>query len=348
MIERKWIFTSFENSWIQQILDLRFKIFNQKNYSRKRWDWQYKENPQGNAQLALATDKNNQEILVGHYALMAYKIKYGEEVLSISQSVDTFSSTDFRNQGIFVGLASIAYEMARNENICGIFGFPNTHSYPGFVKNLDFKVPFSLHFWVKPVSFGVIFKKLKIPSKIGTFFGIIPLIYPLLNSSFETKEVESIPEDWEVLQRKFEHIFPICIFRDRTYMLWRYFNCPDRKYKFLKFEKSQEIIGFAVLAISNDGYPTGQIIDLLVSDLIYTKEFIQTCSWKLKSMGAHTIVTYLHKENLMAEVYYKLGFSPRGSETKFIFKDLNHIKDFEGFGMTASNWYISGGDTDYL
>src|SRR5687768_10595824 len=56
-----------------------------------------------------------------------------EEILA-AQSADTMTHENHRNRGLFVQLALKTYELAKEEKIKFIFGFPNKNSYPGFVK----------------------------------------------------------------------------------------------------------------------------------------------------------------------------------------------------------------------
>jgi hypothetical protein len=55
------------------------------------------------------------------------------EVLA-AQSADTMTHENHRNRGLFIQLALKTYELARENNIKFIFGFPNQNSYPGLVK----------------------------------------------------------------------------------------------------------------------------------------------------------------------------------------------------------------------
>ena len=51
-----------------------------------------------------------------------------------AQSADTMTHENHRNRGLFIQLALKTYELAKENKIKFIFGFPNQNSYPGFVK----------------------------------------------------------------------------------------------------------------------------------------------------------------------------------------------------------------------
>jgi hypothetical protein len=348
MTNRKWVPIVFENSWIDRILSLRLKVFGEHSYTKARWMWQYIDNPQGKANLLLAIDKETNSTLAGHYAIMAYQVRAFNNIYSISQSVDTFTSEDFRNQGIFVELANITYEEAKNSNVLGVFGFPNSNSYPGFVKKLGFQDPFSLQFYSRPITFGVIFKKLKINSRFTKFVSFIPLIFKPKHSFIKYQTSNSIPLDWNELLQKFEKNTKIATARSSDYMNWRYIRCPDRKYTFLEFRKDNSLIGFVVLAVTNDDYPTGQIVDIVFENIADVDYFIKQSIWQLYLLNAHTATFYTHKENILAPLFNKINFKSRGSEIRFIIKNFGNIPNYEANFLNPNNWYITGGDTDYL
>jgi hypothetical protein len=57
----------------------------------------------------------------------------------VAQSGDTMTAPDHRNKGLFVLLAKKTYELAEENGIQIIFGFPNENSFPGFKKKLDWQ-----------------------------------------------------------------------------------------------------------------------------------------------------------------------------------------------------------------
>jgi len=60
----------------------------------------------------------------------------GQEILA-AQSGDTMTHQSHRRKGLFVLLAKKTFELARQEGIKFLFGFPNDSSYQGFTKNLS-------------------------------------------------------------------------------------------------------------------------------------------------------------------------------------------------------------------
>lgn len=68
------------------------------------------------------------------YGVIPCRFKIRGEVLLAAQSADTMTHPDHRKRGLFIQLAKLTYDLARQEGIQFIFGFPNQNSYAGFVK----------------------------------------------------------------------------------------------------------------------------------------------------------------------------------------------------------------------
>ncbi|MFN8322539.1 MAG: GNAT family N-acetyltransferase [Chitinophagales bacterium] len=71
------------------------------------------------------------------YGVYPYKTEYkGKEYLA-AQSGDTMTHPSHTGKGLFTTLAKMTYQLAKEEGIQFIFGYPNQNSYPGFVKKLS-------------------------------------------------------------------------------------------------------------------------------------------------------------------------------------------------------------------
>lgn len=71
-----------------------------------------------------------------YYGVFPVKVKYKDREILAAQSGDTMTHPEHRGKGLFITLAKLTYELARNEGVEFIFGFPNENSYPGFVNKL--------------------------------------------------------------------------------------------------------------------------------------------------------------------------------------------------------------------
>jgi len=120
---------------VTSIVDLLNVVFKPITpFTEDWWTWKYARNPFGfwgeQGSIWVAED---QEKIVGHYAVIPCKIKIGNIVVLAGQSVDTAVRTEYRRMGIFEALAKKVYH-----DVCDrysfLFGFPSDMAYQGFLK----------------------------------------------------------------------------------------------------------------------------------------------------------------------------------------------------------------------
>lgn len=78
---------------------------------------------------AAATDE-----AAAFYGIFPCRVEYEGEEFIAAQSGSTMTHTRHRRKGLFYKTAEATFDLARDEGIRFIFGFPNPSSYPGFMK----------------------------------------------------------------------------------------------------------------------------------------------------------------------------------------------------------------------
>ncbi|MCF8298292.1 MAG: GNAT family N-acetyltransferase, partial [Saprospiraceae bacterium] len=132
-----YTFKRIEKSLYQDIRTLYVRSFN----SKRSMDYMFKKYNTDFFGLRdigfLAYDENGTP--AGYYGVfpIIMSIK-GKDVL-VAQSGDTMTDPDHRKKGLFTQLALKTYELAKNEGVKFIFGFPNQNSLPGFERKLNWE-----------------------------------------------------------------------------------------------------------------------------------------------------------------------------------------------------------------
>jgi hypothetical protein len=249
-MEVQWSSSNFNRSDLDRVLELRKAVFQDPLYDSNRWIWEYEKNPQGPYFIQLAIDKHDRSRLAGHYAILSYKLKAGDQIIQACQSLDTYTNSDYRNQGIFVGLANTVFEQAKADQVKVVFGFPNSSSFPGFSKKLGFASPFALYHYIKPLRLSYFSRRLPHHLRFN-FLHHVRLFRKTTALPYTFRSVTQVPRDWEPLLNAFEKQFEILVHRDSAYMRWRYFECPDRTYHCFELRHSERLVGFAVLKLQD-------------------------------------------------------------------------------------------------
>jgi hypothetical protein len=86
----------------------------------------------------IAYDKNQTPI--AFYGVIPCFIRYQEQLHLAAQSADTMTHPQYRYKGLFVQLANITFDLAHEEGIGLIFGFPNQNSLHGFLVKLKWQL----------------------------------------------------------------------------------------------------------------------------------------------------------------------------------------------------------------
>lgn len=71
------------------------------------------------------------------YGVYPQWMEYEGKRYLAAQSGDTMTHPAHGGKGLFTTLARMTYDLAKQEGIQFVFGFPNKNSYPGFVKKLN-------------------------------------------------------------------------------------------------------------------------------------------------------------------------------------------------------------------
>jgi len=91
------------------------------------------------------------------YGVYAHPVEFNGVVVSAAQSGDTMTHKAHTGKGLFTRLAKMTYELAKENGIKFVFGFPNKNSYPGFVKKLSWICPgllneYRIKVWTIPLA----------------------------------------------------------------------------------------------------------------------------------------------------------------------------------------------------
>ena len=292
-----------------KILDL-FKITFKKEMSLEYWNWRFLNNPYGDVQIALAFD---QEKLVGHYAISPIDFTSNGKTFKVAHSMTTMTHPDYQGMGIFNKLASLLYSNLKESSYDLVWGFPNSNSYYGFMKNLSWKP-------------SQVLTTLKCSEPV-TNPNLIKLT--LSKDSFSNKECNLFDSD------------KIQIKKDANYFDWRYKRNPENEYFFIKCHRDDSLVGLFVVKNFMD--------ELDVLEAAFESEHAANCieALRYRMLGLEKKRTLnmwcsIFDDNYLSVL--KNRFTPAQPLTYMGFLELrgNIAKSINEF----HNWNISMGDSD--
>jgi GNAT superfamily N-acetyltransferase len=233
--------------------------------SRRRWHWQYLENPvktDGGPVIWVARDD---EQLLGQYASMPVRLWWGDRELESSWGMDVFVRAEARGRGVGALLFN-----AWSDHVDVALGLGLTPSSYGLVKKLGYHD-------VGPVPF---YQKILDPKAVaGRYLGSslgkpagslvaagLSLVYRETRAQSRDVSVGRIDDfgpEYDTLWERARPSYTMCVRRDRTYLRWKYLDCPHRRYEIWEARRKRELAGYAVIRHEDyRGLRLGWILDV--------------------------------------------------------------------------------------
>jgi len=95
---------------------------------------------------------NRNQTPIAFYGVIPCFIRYKDQLYLAAQSADTMTHPQYRFKGLFVQLANATVDLAQEEGISLIFGFPNQNSLHGFLVKLKWQLTEMMDCYIIPVS----------------------------------------------------------------------------------------------------------------------------------------------------------------------------------------------------
>jgi hypothetical protein len=272
-----------------------------------------------------------------------------------AHSVDTVVHREFRGKGLFIEGARRCYELAREEGVQFLYGFPGPTTHRGMVRHLEWMNASRL----SCLSFAVDVSRLL--QARGVWNPAARLMARLsltawrdhfgrrLERGADTRtKVGRITEfdgSFDGLWRVCRAHFPLGLWRDREYLQWRYVAIRHEAYAMFRASRDGETVGFVVLKDrSENGVRVGIIVDVLAREPVD-----RTIRALLRAAMAHFrergVVTPASRYRSPVK---RLGFmSWPGRRMRTIVHTLGEASR-EQRPTARRGWHMTGGDLEFM
>ncbi len=282
------------------------------------WKWRYKDNPAGNIMVELAWDGDR---LAAHYAVSPVVVTVKGKDFLTALSMTTMTHREYRGKGLFPALASQLYSRMRDEGYLMVWGFPNSQSHRGFVRDLDWKdvheIP-SLRLDIANLS-----GRLQINGNVFFMEMFDQRVNGILNLNNNSGEIS--------------------VKRYEKYLRWRYFANPSNDYRVLGYSEGNQLLGYMVFKKFGEEMDIVDLLEVKDSDalknLLYT--VIETC----REEHVHTLNLWFPLHNPFHLDLEKIGFVNAGPSTYLGGRILTQMQE-EADLFDVRRWYYTMGDSD--
>jgi GNAT superfamily N-acetyltransferase len=337
---------------LKEILSLRKTVFGEMEKDKldpRFWRWEFMEGPDGKAFIYIIQDG---ERVVGHFADIPRQFSVNGEPVLGTISVDLMVHPDFRRKGFFFKMGQYAAQRVQSKSGDFMISFPiRTETINGF-KKLGWKIVSELPVLVYPIRFrGIVLRYL--PSSFLSFVigGIMKFFYSLIFSGrkgkggegFEIDEVTQIDDPFDQFCQKALSLHSIMGVRSPAFFKWRYLQHPTRTYTIYRAMKERVMRGYIVLRkVDLLEFNSAVIVDLLALDGECLAALVEKGIEYSQRQGADLLGFMLPKGHDYEKILRRKGFLPSLKNFLLMVYPCIEKKPL----LSATNWYVTWGDTD--
>jgi len=232
--------------------------------SRRRWAWQYRDNPHAGEAPEIWVARQDGRIL-GQYASMPVRLWWGGREVRASWGMDVFLREEARGQGV----GALLFE-TWSAHVDVALGLGLTTSSYGLFRKLRYHDVGPVPFYRKVLDPAAVLAR-----RVGR--GVARVAAPLLGAALrslnpeapaaaggvEVRPATGLGPEYDRLWGRARGSYAMCVRRDAAYLAWKYERCPHRRYARWEARRGEDLVGFAVSRHEDyRGLRLGWIVDV--------------------------------------------------------------------------------------
>lgn len=306
--------------------------------------WRFFGGPYGICPSIIAMDGDR---AAAFYTVWPVKLKLGNEIILGAQSMDTMTHPDYRGRGLFVKLAMACYEVCAARGYEALYGFPNSNSYPGFLRRLNWDHTGDIPHWVRPLKLS---KHQAVPRVLGPMADAATCLLPS-GSVGNTQISFGIPDATALqllIDQSSDEKNTCRVHRELEWLHWRYAPEAEKDYEWVCAYRDGKLVGFGVWGMQNiswsqfaDGRARiGELMGETAQDI---EAILATIIKRAKQRSAIALEAYCNMA-MVVRAFRRAGFF-RYKNAPFIVRGLS-TRTLDGNIHNHDVWRIGGGDWD--
>ncbi|MFT5486606.1 MAG: GNAT superfamily N-acetyltransferase [Paracoccaceae bacterium] len=306
--------------------------------------WRFFAGPYGNCPSVIAMDGAR---AVAFYTVWPVKLKLGNEIVSGAQSMDTMTHPDYRGRGLFIKLAMACYEICAERGYEALYGFPNSNSYPGFLRRLNWDHTGDIVHWVRTLKLS---KYRAVPKAVGPMIDAASFLLPSgkigdAQISFEIPDATSLQT---LINLSSDEKNTCRVHRDLNWFSWRYSPAAEKDFEWVCVHRGGKLVGLGIWGMQNaswgqssDGRARiGELMGETPQDI---EAVLATIIKRARGRSAIVLESYCNMEPVV-RAFRRAGFF-RYKSAPFIVRGLT-ARNLDGNIHNHDAWRIAGGDWD--
>ena len=314
--------------------------------SRKRFEWQYRDNPSASGEPAIWVARDGGQVL-GQYASMPVRLSWGGREVRSSWGMDVFLKPAARGRGIGAQLFD-----TWSGSVDVALGLGLTPSSYGLFKKMRYHDVGPVPFFLKVMDARAVARR-----RLGRMAGL--LAAPLLAAAWRLRHRERPRRDetiavspatrftveYDALWERIGPPWTMSVRRDRAYLEWKYNRCPTRQYAIDEARRARGLAGFAVSRIENyKGVRIGWIVDCFAArdDDAARDALLGAILARFRASGVARAQAFAMSRPLRASLR-RLGFRRAKSPMQFC---VRARVPSDAVFADRDGWHVVFGDSD--
>ncbi len=315
--------------------------------SRRRWRWQYLDNPETGPEGPEIWVAREGETLLGQYASMPVRLHWNGELVRASWGMDVFLRPEARGRGLGAHLFT-----TWSDHVEVALGLGLTPSSYGLFKKLGYEDVGPVPFFEKVID-PVAVARRHLGGTLGSLAGgALRLGLRILHPEpgpptgrVLVRQVAGFSDEYDGLWEHVRSGYAMCARRDSAYLNWKYVHCPTRRYDLWEARRQGELVGFAVSRHEDyHGLRIGWLIDVFAAPGDHeTKDAL--IAEVLREFGALGVARAqaFSMNGALASDLLRRGFRRGRSPMQFCVG--SHVPNGDVFGE-LQRWHVVFGDSD--
>ena len=214
--------------------------------SRRRWAWQYEQNPAGSGSPSIWVARDDGKVL-GQYASMPVRLLWGGREVRSSWGMDVFLHAAARGRGLGAELFT-----AWSDSVEVALGLGLTPSSYGLFQKLRYTDVGPVPFHVSVLDARAVARRRVGPLAplagplLGLGWRTLHPVRPIVDAGLRVTAASGFTAEYDGLWERAGRAWAMCVVRDRPYLDWKYGRCPTRTYAVDEARRDGVLTGFAV------------------------------------------------------------------------------------------------------
>jgi GNAT superfamily N-acetyltransferase len=313
--------------------------------SRRRWRWQYQENPESQGEPPDIWVARDGEEILGQYASMPVRLWWDQAEVRASWGMDVFVSARARGQGVGQRLFT-----TWADHVDVALGLGLTPSSYGLFRKLGYldvgPVPF-FRAWLDPVAVATRRLGRPLGRVLGGLAGLCLRLarrHPAV-LDVEVATITGFGPEYDDLWNRTRASHVMCARRDAAYLNWRYVGCPQHEYDLWEARREGRVVGFAVSRREDyRGLRLGWVVDVYAdaSDHGARRALLAAILNSFQAHGVARAQAFAMSRTLSRDLR-RMGFFRGASPMQFCVRARADVPEA---CRDLGRWHVVFGDSD--